>query len=206
MLAIDHVIVAVTDCDRAGSDLLVEHGLASLLGGRHPGHGTRNRIVPLGSSYLELMAVIDEAEAAGSPMGRWVIQQRTTNLVPAALCLRTEDIGTIAGHLGLTPLAMTRTRTDGVTWRGTSSVSKECSDRSASPSSSSGKWSPPTTPERRWRAPESPHRYHHSRDRSSDSTTRQSARRCSRPRHHRWSPGVHSVTIGTTDGEITLAV
>ena len=115
MLAIDHVIVAVTDCDRAGSDLLVEHGLASLLGGRHPGHGTRNRIVPLGSSYLELMAVIDEAEAAGSPMGRWVIQQRTTNLVPAALCLRTEDIGTIAGHLGLTPLAMTRTRTDGVT-------------------------------------------------------------------------------------------
>lgn len=115
MLAIDHIIFAVTDYDRAGDDLLDRHGVASLLGGRHPGHGTLNRIVPLGSTYLELMAVIDEVEAATSPMGRWVIEQRTNSLVPAALCLRTDDIGSVADRLGLIPLAMTRTRTDGVT-------------------------------------------------------------------------------------------
>ncbi len=115
MLAIDHVILAVADYDQAANDLLDEHGLASLLGGRHPGHGTSNRIVPLGSTYLEFMAVVDEAEAATSPMGRWVIEQRTNGLIPAALCLRTDDIGAVADRLDLTPLAMTRTRTDGIT-------------------------------------------------------------------------------------------
>ena len=41
-------------------------------GGRHPGHGTANRIVPLGSSYIELMAVVDRVEADSSPLGSWV--------------------------------------------------------------------------------------------------------------------------------------
>jgi hypothetical protein len=69
MLEIDHVIVAVADLDVAAAALEREHGLASVAGGRHPGHGTGNRIVPLGDSYLELMAVVDEDEASASPLG-----------------------------------------------------------------------------------------------------------------------------------------
>jgi hypothetical protein len=41
-------------------------------GGRHPGWGTANRIVPLGNTYLEVVAAVDAAEADGSPFGRWV--------------------------------------------------------------------------------------------------------------------------------------
>jgi hypothetical protein len=49
-------------------------------GGRHVGMGTHNRIVPLGGGYLELLAVADAQEAAGSALG-------------AALLRRIEDVG-----------------------------------------------------------------------------------------------------------------
>jgi hypothetical protein len=32
--------------------------------------------VPLGDTYLELIAVVDEAEAAQSPVGRWVAEMQ----------------------------------------------------------------------------------------------------------------------------------
>ena len=113
MFAIDHVIVTVDDLDAAADRLWSEHGLASITGGRHPGHGTGNRIVPLGENYLELMAVVDPSEAAGSPLGRWVTRMAGAALAPAALCLRTGDIGGIATILGEEPLAMTRETPDG---------------------------------------------------------------------------------------------
>ena len=69
---VDHVIRAVEDLDRAAHRFLTDHGLASVDGGRHPGHGTANRIIPLGPDYIELIAVVDHAEAAGSPLGRRV--------------------------------------------------------------------------------------------------------------------------------------
>jgi hypothetical protein len=48
-------------------------GFAVLEGGRHPGRGTANLIVPLGGQYLELLAVVDETEARTSPQGRPVV-------------------------------------------------------------------------------------------------------------------------------------
>ena len=54
------------------SDLAADFDLPSVDGGRHPGWGTANRIVPLGDTYIELVTVVDEAEAAQSPFGRWV--------------------------------------------------------------------------------------------------------------------------------------
>lgn len=119
MLQIDHVILVAADLEVAAAKLLERHGLASIPGGRHPGHGTANRIVPLGDSYLELMGFVDEAEAAASPMGRWALEHRRPEPVPLALCLRTDDIAPIAAALGETPLAMDRVRTDGVrlTWK-----------------------------------------------------------------------------------------
>src|SRR4051794_41286944 len=66
---IDHVIYAVDDLDTAGAALFDREGLASVPGGRHEGWGTANRIVPLGESYLELIAVVDVEEAEQSEFG-----------------------------------------------------------------------------------------------------------------------------------------
>lgn len=119
MLAIDHAIVLVDDLDTAAAWLLDTHGLASVAGGRHPGHGTANRIVPLGPAYVELMTVVDGAEAATSPMGRWATTLIGPTPRPAALCLRTEDADAVAARLGVGPVAMSRTRPDGTSlaWR-----------------------------------------------------------------------------------------
>lgn len=115
MIAVDHVITVVDELDTAAARLLADHGLASLPGGRHPGHGTGNRIVPLGDAYLELMAVIDVDEAATSPMGRWAIHMADSDLGIAAVCLRTDDIAPVAEALGEEPLAMSRRTPDGDT-------------------------------------------------------------------------------------------
>jgi hypothetical protein len=68
-MRIDHVIYATADLDAAASRIQSELGLDVIPGGRHEGHGTHNRIVPLGGGYLELMAVADPDEAEGSPIG-----------------------------------------------------------------------------------------------------------------------------------------
>ena len=71
-MELDHVLIAVADLEAAGGEIEDSHGLASIEGGRHPSWGTANRIVPLGDSYLELIAVVDAAKAAESAFGRWV--------------------------------------------------------------------------------------------------------------------------------------
>ena len=119
MLALDHVILAAGDIDVAGTDLAREHGLASLPGVRHAGHGTGNRIVPLGDAYIEIMGVVDEAEAAASPMGRWLRERAADGDCLAAVCLRTEAIDPLAQRLGLCVQPMSRDAPGGVTlsWR-----------------------------------------------------------------------------------------
>jgi hypothetical protein len=115
MLAIDHVIVIVDDLDAAARRYYEQKGLASVSGGRHPGHGTANRIVPLGSSYIELLAVVDRVEADSSPLGSWVERRLVDGGdLPAALCLRTDDIEGATRLTGRKPLPMRRTRPDGV--------------------------------------------------------------------------------------------
>ena len=89
VLALDHVIVAVADLDEAARRYDEQHGLTALAGGRHAGHGTGNRIVPLGGSYIELMGVVDREEAAASPLGSWLGRRlEEIGEGPAALCLR----------------------------------------------------------------------------------------------------------------------
>ncbi len=115
MIAIDHIIVVVDDLENAADELLTEYGLASLEGGRHAGHGTGNRLVPLGREYLELMAVVDEPEARSSPLGRWALSRASSRLLPAALCLRTTDISVPAEALSEKALPMSRLKPDGTT-------------------------------------------------------------------------------------------
>lgn len=89
MIEIDHVIVAVNDLAAAAARFERDYGLSSVEGGRHRGLGTGNRIVPLGRSYVELMAVVDETEQ--SALASWVRATCAAGDRLAALCLRTDD-------------------------------------------------------------------------------------------------------------------
>lgn len=105
------------DLERAATRLEREHGLASYAGGRHARGGTANRIVPLGSQYLELMAVVDPAEADG--WGRLVAELAAAGERPALWCLRSDDVDAIAARLGLEAEGWSRTLPDGseLRWR-----------------------------------------------------------------------------------------
>jgi hypothetical protein len=115
MMELDHVLVAVDDLDAAATQVEERYGLASVEGGRHQGLGTANRIVPLGKTYLELVAVVDDAEAAGSAFGSWVAGGDIPRLM--GWCVRTDDLSGVAGRLGLTIADGARARPDGTVLR-----------------------------------------------------------------------------------------
>ena len=81
-MQLDHALIAVHDLVPAARELRAHHGLTSIGGGRHPGWGAANRIVPLGDTYLELIAIVDEDDAAASAFGRWVAATRAGPLQP----------------------------------------------------------------------------------------------------------------------------
>jgi Glyoxalase-like domain len=118
-LELDHVLIAVTDLATAAREIEARHGLASIEGGRHLSWGTANRIVPLGESYLELVAVADEAEAAQSPFGRWVAAAHPTLAQPLGWAVRTHQLDEVARRLDLTVAAGSRSARSGklVRWR-----------------------------------------------------------------------------------------
>jgi hypothetical protein len=98
---LDHVLLAVTDLAAAGRELQARYGLASVEGGRHPGWGTANRIVPLGDSYLELIAVVDQAAAVDSGVGRWVAGGASRLGRPLGWAVRTSGLDMVARRLDL---------------------------------------------------------------------------------------------------------
>jgi hypothetical protein len=106
---IDHVIYATADLDAAASRVESELGLSAIQGGRHEGHGTHNRIVPLGGGYLELMAVADTDEAASSPIGS-AVQERLAEQGDGlfAWCIAVDDVEREADRLGLPVMAIAR--------------------------------------------------------------------------------------------------
>lgn len=119
MLAIDHAVVAVTDPESWAARLHDLSGLSAVAGGRHEGQGTGNWIVPLGESYLELMTVVDSAEAEESALGRWVLDQTRNGDRLAAVCVRTDDIDGVAARTGYEARQMSRRTQDDVvlSWR-----------------------------------------------------------------------------------------
>jgi len=126
---IDHVLIRVADLDAAVRAFETRYGLSSVPGGRHPGWGTANRIVPLGESYLELVAVVDDAEAAASPFGSWVASVAPAR--PFGWAVRTEDVDAVAQRLGLRTVAGERAAPDGrrLEWR-TAGVERAAEDPS----------------------------------------------------------------------------
>jgi hypothetical protein len=111
------VLVAVTDLAAAARAIEARHGLASVDGGRHPGWGTVNRIVPLGDTYVELITVVDPAEAAGSAFGSWVAAGATSEGRPLGWAVRTDDLDEVAGRLDLVVEAKSRKDASGRTLR-----------------------------------------------------------------------------------------
>lgn len=97
----------------------------ALPGGRHPGAGTANRIVPLGPDYLELIAVVDDAEAAGNPLSRRVSAALERGAGVATWAVRAGDLDAVktrldaAGVASVGPRPGSRRRPDGVLleWR-----------------------------------------------------------------------------------------
>jgi hypothetical protein len=71
--------------------------------------------VPLGDTYLELIAVVDEPEAAASEFGRWVLEAEG----PLGWAVRTDDLDAVADRLGLTASDGSRAAPDGtqLRWR-----------------------------------------------------------------------------------------
>lgn len=118
-LSLDHAVYGVGDLARAAGSLHERFGLGSLPGGRHPGWGTANRIVPLGATYLELLAVVDPEEAAQDAFGRAVTRMLARGDRLLLWVLRCDDLDAVAGRLGLTIQAKSRVLPDGrqVSWR-----------------------------------------------------------------------------------------
>jgi hypothetical protein len=114
---VDHVVLGVADLDRA-QESLSSLGLAALPGGTHPAWGTANRIVPLGGSYLELVAVVDPGVAAGSAFGSWIAAIADGSSA-WGWAVRTPTIDDDAERLGLDVVPGSRVRPDGSTlaWR-----------------------------------------------------------------------------------------
>ncbi len=112
-------IVLVADLVTARSRMR-SLGLTALDGGRHPGRGTANLIVPFGRQYLELLAVVDEDEARSSPHGRAVADawwRRGPGL--ARWSVEPADIDAVGRRLGYPVEQRQRLLPDGrvVRWR-----------------------------------------------------------------------------------------
>ena len=75
--------------------------------------------MPLGEAYLELVAIVDEAEAARSPFGRWVAAAHPTLPQPLGWAIRTHELDDLARRLDLTVGAGSRAARSGqvVRWR-----------------------------------------------------------------------------------------
>jgi hypothetical protein len=124
-VALDHVLLAVPDLERAAARLTREQGLAVLPGGRHPGAGTANMIVPLGAAYLELIAIVDPVEAAANPLSGRVGSALARRAAIATWAVRTADLDALRSRLDADGIATTgprrgsRLRPDGVLleWR-----------------------------------------------------------------------------------------
>ena len=114
---LDHVLFAVA---RASAPHLPrQYGLEPYEGGRHPGWGTANWIVPLGEAYVELVAVVDEGEARGSAFGRWVAETVRAGGGPLGWAVRPDDLDASAARLGLAIADGSRTMPVGerIEWR-----------------------------------------------------------------------------------------
>jgi catechol 2,3-dioxygenase-like lactoylglutathione lyase family enzyme len=106
LTAIDHIIIGVNNLDQAATLFSQKLGLAVSGGGIHPTGGTANRIIVIGDTYLELIAIHVPEEAQESMLDRLAIHEGYLNFVLASNDIE-EDGQAIANRgipiLGPTP-------------------------------------------------------------------------------------------------------
>jgi len=88
--AVDHVILAVADLDKATADYRTLLGRAPSWRGNHPTYGTRNTLFRLDDTYIELLAADPQARSPLSTMLREVLDGRPER--PLGLAVAVEDI------------------------------------------------------------------------------------------------------------------
>jgi hypothetical protein len=117
MIDLDHLLWAAPDLDDGLSAVAGLTGVRPAAGGSHPGFGTRNGLLSLGSTYLEIIAPDPTQDLAGNRGGR-IAALPGPGLLTFAV--RTPDLAGFAAagqRAGLTvgePRAMSRTRPDGL--------------------------------------------------------------------------------------------
>ena len=119
LTAIDHVLIACVDPDHAATEVEAAVGVRASAGGRHLAHGTFNRLIWLGDSYIELMGVFDESLAASSWWGRYALSVLERGGGFMGIVLASDDLAVDADRLRKAgsvlgePEPGSRTRPDG---------------------------------------------------------------------------------------------
>lgn len=117
MIELDHLLWAAPDLDAGTAAVSALTGVTPARGGSHPGFGTRNSLLSLGSTYLEIIAPDPAQDLAGNRGGRIAALPNPGFLTFA---VRTSDLAGFAAkavRAGLAvqdPVAMSRKRPDGV--------------------------------------------------------------------------------------------
>ena len=111
-----NVILGVVDLAATAARLRAV-GLDVQEGGTHPQFGTRNMVVPLGRSYLELLAVEDRDLAVQSLFGRTLLDRIVDGDRLVRWSIRTDRIEEVAAVLGIDVDDRSRRHPDGPTLR-----------------------------------------------------------------------------------------
>jgi Glyoxalase-like domain len=106
LTAIDHIIIGVNNLEQAATQFSQKLGLAVSGGGVHPTGGTANRIIVIGDTYLELIAIHNSTEAQQSMLDRLVIHEGYLNFVLASNDIEADSYAMI--NRGVTILGPTR--------------------------------------------------------------------------------------------------
>ncbi|HZO71048.1 MAG TPA: VOC family protein [Ktedonobacteraceae bacterium] len=106
LTALDHIIIGVHDLTQATTTFDQKLGLAVSGGGIHPSGGTANRIIVIGDTYIELIAVRAPDEAQQSILGRLAKGEGYLNFVLASNDIHTDSAAIVArGNTLLGPKA-----------------------------------------------------------------------------------------------------
>jgi hypothetical protein len=118
----DHLSYAVSHPELADTvqRLGCQLGGTFVDGGRHPGFGTQNFILPLaGGRYLEVVAALDHPAAEKAPFGRAVRERADSGGGWMAWVVSVDDIAPVEQRLGRASVTAQRIKPDGevLTWR-----------------------------------------------------------------------------------------
>lgn len=97
LTGLDHIIIGVNDLTEATRIYSEQLGLAVSGGGNHPSGGTANRVIVIGDTYLELIAVRTPSEAQQSMLDRLRKGEGYMNFVLASDAIE-EDSAAIASR------------------------------------------------------------------------------------------------------------